>query len=136
MKKIKKIAITAIISCVLLMTMSLTAFAVSANFAGTMPKHQGTLEVSTVRKDDPSIPYFSIKVTFIQLGVRSVCAWTENTVGYNFSNPYKQVDLNVETNVSYYADSIPSQGTNVVLNLSNPIDMSTGVGAMGSWNPR
>ncbi|MDE7390318.1 MAG: hypothetical protein K2M82_05185 [Lachnospiraceae bacterium] len=132
MKKIKKIAITAIISCVLLMTMSLTAFAVSANFAGTTPAHQKDTEVSTVRKDNSSIHYFTINVTLIQLGVSKICAWTENTAGYNFSDPARQVGVGGST---VFYSSTPSHGTNVVLNLSNPIDMSVGVGAMGIWDP-
>lgn len=124
--------ITATLGCALALGLTMTAFAASANFTATLPAHQGDTEVSTVRKatEDKS---FSITIDSIGSGTDKVCAWTEgDTTGTNYSSPYNQVGVETKS-ISYTTQ--PKVGENVVLNLDNPVDISTSVKVTGSWTP-
>lgn len=128
----KRVSIIAVISCVLMLSLSLSAFAATANFSATLPKNQGDTEVSKVRKDGTT-SYFTITITSIGTGTDKVCAWTESDIlGTNYSNPSQQVAVETR-NITY--SKKPESGDNVVLNLDNPVNMSSTVAVKGSWSP-
>jgi len=131
MKKLKVL----VVASAMMMIMATTAYAATATFSGILPAYQGDTEVSTVARahDSTSYKYFTITITSLGTGYDSVRAWTENTLGGNLSDPFKQVSKNVQTNVYY--TTVPSMGTNVVLNLDNPVYTSESVSVGGTWTP-
>lgn len=117
---------------VLVMCMSLSAFAATAPFVGKLPAHQGDTEISTARKET-STGHFSITLEYIGYGTDKVCAWTEgDSTGFNYSSPYTQVGLG-RTDVGY--SYTPDISENVVLNLDNPVNLDYAVNVSGSWSP-
>lgn len=118
--------------CVFALSLSITAFAASTRFSATLPAHQDDTEVSTVRKATNK-KSFSITVYSIGSGTDQVCAWTEgDSTGINYSSPYNQVGVGTK---SFSYTGQPQIGENVVLNLDNPVDLSTSVKVSGSWTP-
>lgn len=135
-KKIKLTIATLAVS----MVAATSAFAASAwdSFNATLPAKQGDTEVSTVARANTSdiYGYFTIKITSIDPGYTAVRAWAENTLGANYSDPYNQVAADgTNRAVFYYDGKTPSKGTNVVLNLDNPVYTSTTVDVSGTWTP-
>ncbi len=63
----------------------------------------------------------------------TVCAWTEGSLGNNYSSTYVQVGVGNHTMA--YDLSVPSVGDNVVLNMDNPVMTSDVVGVKGDWSP-
>lgn len=128
----KKKIISITLSCAVVLGLSITAFAASGDFAATLPAHQGDTEVSTIRKETEA-KNFSITIDSIGTGTDKVCAWTEgDTTGSNYSSPYNQVGVESK-DISYTTQ--PKVGENVVLNLDNPVNISTSVEVVGSWTP-
>ena len=63
-------------------------------------------------------------------------AWTENEWGFNFSSPYWQIEVNEPgQGWDVYYGFIPSKGTNVVLNLDNPVSTTVTPTVSGMWSP-
>lgn len=133
MIKLRKISFCALISASLMMCMSLVVFAANeaADFEGKLPKNQGDVKVSTIKKGN-KVEYFTITMTEID-GFDRVCAWTEGSLGANYSSPFNQVHLDEEETVAY--DKVPKVGQNVSLNLDNPVKVDYTVKVAGSWNP-
>lgn len=128
----KRKFLSIILSCALVLGLSVTAFAASTKFSATIPAHQGDTEVSTVRKET-SKESFSITVDFLSTGTDKICAWTEgDSTGINYSSPYNQVGIETK---SFNYTRQPDIGENVVLNLDNPVDSSLAATASGSWTP-
>ncbi|GIO41185.1 hypothetical protein [Paenibacillus apis] len=113
-----------------------SAFAANATFKGSLPAKQGDTEISTVARanDSDVVKYFSIKITDIGAGYSSVRAFTERTNGANLSDPYTEVAADGAWHTVNYT-TVPSSGTNVVLNLDNPVYVSTSVPVEGEWSP-
>ena len=128
----KRKFLSILLSCALVLSLSITAFAASTSFSATIPAHQGDTEVSKVRKETNE-GSFSITVDFLSTGTDKICAWTEgDSTGTNYSSPYNQVGK--ETKSFDYTNQ-PKIGENVVLNLDNPVDSSLAATARGSWTP-
>lgn len=132
MKKAKVIMASVVSFCVILMTLQLSVFAANSGpLTAYLPKHQGDVEVSTIaRASDYS--FFKVNITFIGPGTDKVRAWAENTIGTNLSSPYTQIGLG--DNALFYTDK-PSIGTNVTLNLDNPVYLEYLVHVDFSWTP-
>lgn len=133
MNKKKKFSISVLACVALAICMSLSAFAATAPFTGYLPANQGDTEISTVRKET-STNYFSIHIYILGDATNKVCAWTEgDSTGYNYSSPYNQVEVYEPTDIKY--THVPDIGENVVLNLDNPVDISSSVIVAGEWSP-
>lgn len=135
MNKVKKLSACVLISAALVMCMSMSALAKSdwlVEFSGTLPANQGDAQVSTIKKEFET-EYFTVNMTSIGNNYKNVCAWTENTLGANYSDPSNQVHLNEFEQVGY--DSVPKVGRNVVLNLDNPVKTESTVAVQGRWSP-
>lgn len=124
----RKLIITAL-ACLLMFSLTLTVFAASAGFTATLPPKQGDVEVSTIAKEGDA-SYFRISIN--SSTVDAVRAWTENSMGINCSDPNKQVRFGA-TNVNY--TNKPGVGTNVTLNLDNPVLSESTAYVEGSWSP-
>lgn len=134
-KYAKKI-ITSVCACALVLGGSLTAMASADNigqvFYGWMPKNQGDIEFNdSIVAKTTNRNYFNVEVTTIDKYDRAR-AWTESEWGSNFSDPYNNVYLGMNT-ITY--DSKPSIGTNVVLNADNPYKVDSEVWIHGYWTP-
>lgn len=134
MTKSKRKTITAIFTFALVMCLSITVFAATTTFSGSLPANQGDTEISKVRKANSTTKYFTITISSIGKGTNKVCAWTEGSWGGNYSSPYNQVGIGTKS-FSYYKNDYPKKGDNVILNLDNPVYMSSTVSVSGSWNP-
>lgn len=129
MKKLSKVIVAA---CVLMFCISATVFAATAEFNTVLPENQSDNEVVTIKKES-SKSYFTINITYLGYGTDKACAWAENDLGYNLSSNYVQVPVG-SRNIPY-SISNPSAGTNVTLNLDNPVVMTTEVIVRGLWTP-
>lgn len=132
--KIKgKVALATVALCALFAT---SAFAATAKFSGTLPSKQGDTEISTVARanDADEVKYFSVKITSIDTGYSAVRAFTEKGNGDNLSDPYTEVAANGKYATINYT-TVPSSGTNVVLNLDNPVYTTSTVSVSGEWSP-
>lgn len=118
--------------CLLIFMMTASVFAATASFSGNLPVKQGDTEVSKVKRATSSSTWM-INISKIGTGTSKVCAWTELEDGYNLSSPYKQVGTG-EKSMSYTA--LPAIGKNVVLNLDNPVYMTSTVSVSGKWSPK
>lgn len=118
------------------MMFATSAFAATASFSGKLPANQGDTEISTVARANTSsaVKYFSIKVSTLDTGYSSVRAWTEKSGGANLSSPYTEVKKSTTWGTVDYT-SVPDKGTNVTLNLDNPVYTSTQVSVGGEWSP-
>lgn len=125
----KRKLITIALACLLMFSLTLTVFAASSAFTAVLPAHQGDVEVSTIRKEG-NASYFRISLN--SSSVDAVCAWTEDSMGRNCADPYKQVRFGM-TNVNY--TNKPAAGTDVTLNLDNPVYSDSTASAEGSWSP-
>ena len=136
MAKAKRISFGMSVVLVLLMSMSLTVFAATTSFSGSLPARQGDTEISKVARENENTTkkYFTITISSLGTGTDKVRAWAETGAGINASSPYNQVGVTT-TNVYYNTDSVPAKGTNVTLNLDNPVYMTTTVSVSGSWTP-
>ena len=131
MKKVKNLVALSVVTFILLLGSSV--YAATANFSGTLPANQGDTEVSTVAKANNVDQFFSIKVSSLGGNGSAVRAWTESSVGANYSSPYNQANKGVTTWIYY--SSVPGKGKNVTLNLDNPVYTSSTVSVSGSWSP-
>ncbi|MCU6708309.1 hypothetical protein M6D81_06240 [Paenibacillus sp. J5C_2022] len=135
-KKGKLMAIATLAFSVVFAT---SAFAVTATFTGSLPANQGDTEISTAARanDATAVKYFSIKITKLDSGT-AVRAWTEKEGAWgshpNLSDPYNQVAYDKAYHTISY-DTVPAKGTNVILNLDNPIVTSSSVAVEGEWSP-
>ncbi|MEC0229093.1 hypothetical protein [Paenibacillus alba] len=133
MKNTSKLAIATLALSMLFAT---SAFAATAPFSGNLPANQGDTEISTVARANNAdvVEYFSIKVTSLGTGYTAVRAWTEGSAGGNYSSPYTEVQANSNWATPSYT-STPSKGTNITLNLDNPVYTSSSVAVAGEWSP-
>ena len=131
MKRVKNLVALSVVTFILLLGSSV--YAATANFSGTLPANQGDTEVSTVAKANNVDQFFSIKVSSLGGIVSAVRAWTEYSVGADYSIPYNQANKGVTTWIYY--SSVPGKGKNVTLNLDNPVYTSSTVSVSGSWSP-
>ncbi|CAM3124152.1 DUF2712 domain-containing protein [Paenibacillus sediminis] len=137
MKHKGKLAIATLAASVLFAATS--AFAATATFSGSLPANQGDTEISTVARanEDTAVKYFSIKITSLGSGTY-VRAWTEKSGGIganpNLSDPYNQVAFDSAYHTINYS-TVPTKGTNVILNLDNPVVTSSTVSVSGAWSP-
>lgn len=134
--KINKKLSAIVLSATVLMYGSTSALAASAwgNFSVSLPKSQGDTEVDRIARADGSNAYFAINIKSVSGGYNAVRAWTENTVGSNYSNPYNTYRVSTtSTNTRY--DVLPSKGANVVLNLDNPVSTTNTPTVEGKWTP-
>lgn len=131
-KRIKLSIATLVVS----MVAATSAYAATAEFSAKLPAKQGDTEVSKVARVSTTSEKknFGVKITSIDSGYTAVRGWTESTAGGNFSNPYNEVPAD---NKYYYHNysTVPAKGTNVTLNLDNPVHTSTIVSAKGIWTP-
>lgn len=128
------------LSAILLMATGTTAFATAAwdSFTATLPAKQGDTEVSTVARDVSDTDYFTIKISSIGGGYTAVRAWCETGLGTNVSSPDYEIGVNTSGyhwDIPYYSNSVPSHGTNVTLNLDNPVNTTNTPTVKGSWTP-
>lgn len=132
MKKVKFLAV----ALALTVAMAIPSFAAWVNFSGGLPEYQGDTEISTVSRQNPSNvnPSFGISIDTLGDGFTAVRAWTESRIlAVNFSSPYNQV-LVGNTNTFRYTREV-AQGTQVTLNLDNPVYISKEVAVIGDWTP-
>lgn len=139
--KTKKICAVALIMCVLISICSVSAFAyagATGYIACNLPMNQGDKHASTVAKANTGLNYFNITITNVtdngSKPFKSVFAWTENTLGVNLSNTSMKVDEGTGTQTIYYSN-VPNTGSNVVLNLDNPVDTTFQPYVLGDWSP-
>jgi hypothetical protein len=132
-KNMKRKAFTLVVALSTMLLFSTVVFAAAASFTATLPAYQGDTEVSKVRRESSTTSVFRITIDSISDGFSSACAWTETVAGANLSSPYNQASKGSSHVYSY--STIPSQGTNVVLNLDNPVSTPVRPIAKGTWNP-
>lgn len=135
-KKLKSISGLAVVST-LAIALAIGAYAQSDTyFSGSLPANQGDTEISEVARASSNVNHFNIYLSYLGSGTTNVRAWGEVGSGTNVSNPYYQIPYDKQTwNVYYYKDQIPQLGTNVMLNLDNPVNMSSSVSVSGKWRP-
>ena len=123
MNKMRKKLSMVVLGVVLVMALSVTAFASSAwdSFSTKLPANQGDTEVSTVARASDSVDHFNIQINSLSNGYTAVRAWAEGSWGGNYSDPYWELGVGSNWNVYYYSNNIPSKGTNITLNLDNPV---------------
>lgn len=132
MKKVKKIIVSIVSVCAIMMTLQLSVFAANSGpLTAYLPKHQGDVEVSTIARASNSNT-FNVNITFIGPGTDKVRAWTEGPLGKNFSNVNTQIGLG---NHSLSYTTVPAAGTNVTLNMDNPVYLEYLVHVDFSWTP-
>lgn len=126
-----------VIGTALTMALAIGVYAQSdTSFSGSLPANQGDTEISEVARASSDINHFNIYLSSLGSGTTNVRAWGEVGSGTNVSNPYWQIPFDNQTwNVPYYSESIPALGTNVMLNLDNPVNMTTSVSVSGKWRP-
>lgn len=134
----KKLGVIAL-GAILLMATSTMVYAASAwdSFSVNLPANQGDKEVSKVTRGSSDISHFSILISSIGGGYTAVHAWCETGLGGNVSNPFYQLGVTspYEWAVPYYDGKSPSMGTNVTLNLDNPVYTSATPSVSGRWTP-
>lgn len=130
----KRKALQLMLLVVLVFSITTVALGAEQRFSANLPRNQGDIEVSTVRKAT-SEDTFMINMYSIGTGITTVCVWTEKDalIKRNYSSPYFQVGVG-RTDGDY--DILqPAVGDNVILNLDNPVVMSTTVSVSGIWSP-
>lgn len=128
----KNLSKAIIIGCLLLVCVSSNFYAANESFTASLLQYQADNEVSTVRKGYKT-SYFTVTIDSIEKGANSLCVWTEDAFwGTNFSSPYYQIGHGTG-NINY--SSIPSVGTNVTLNIDNPVYSNKTYTVKGSWTP-
>lgn len=137
MNKMRKKLSMVVLGVVLVMALSVTAFASSAwdSFSTKLPANQGDTEVSTVARDSDSVDHFNIQINSLSNGYTAVRAWAEGSWGGNYSDPYWELGVGSNWNVYYYSNNIPSKGTNITLNLDNPVSTTITPSVSGKWTP-
>ena len=111
------------LSTVFLMATGITAFAAAAwePFSANLPANRGDKEVSKAARASSNVSHFSIMINLISDGYTAVRVW-------GVTSPY-------EWAVPYYDNSVPAMGTNVTLNLDNPVYTSASPTVSGKWTP-
>lgn len=106
------------------------------DFSVHLPEHQGDIETPSIARvnNTTTKKYFSLDHISIGSGYTAVRVWTEKAGGINLSSPTRSVGQGSCT-CSYYTNSVPSAGTNVRLNLDNPVDTYVEPRVAGSWTP-
>ena len=137
MNKMRKKLSMIVLGVVLVMALSVTAFASSAwdSFSTKLPANQGDTEVSTVARASDSVDHFNIQINSLSNGYTAVRAWAEGSWGGNYSDPYWELGVGSNWNVYYYSNNIPSRGTNITLNLDNPVSTTITPSVSGKWTP-
>ena len=81
MNKMRKKLSMVVLGVVLVMALSVTAFASSAwdSFSTKLPANQGDTEVSTVARASDSVDHFNIQINSLSNGYTAVRAWAETT---------------------------------------------------------
>ena len=92
-------------------------------------------EVSTVARASDSVDHFNIQINSLSNGYTAVRAWAEGSWGGNYSDPYWELGVGSNWNVYYYSNNIPSKGTNITLNLDNPVSTTITPSVSGKWTP-
>lgn len=135
MRKTSKKLGMIILGSTLAMTLSVTAFAASAwdSFDSKLPENQGDTEVSTVARATSDVDHFSVNITSLSNGYTVLRAWTEGSHGGNYSDPYVQISVGSTQDVKY--TKIPNCGTNITLNLDNPVSTTITPSVTGTWTP-
>lgn len=132
MKKVKAIIVSIVSVCVIMMTLQLSVFAANSGpLTVYLPKHQGDVAVSTIARGT-NYSFFKVNITFIGPGTNMVRAWAENPFGTNLSDPYTQIGVG-DNPLTY--TTRPSIGTNVTLNMDNPVYLEYLVHVDFSWTP-
>lgn len=132
MKRVKAIIVSIVSVCVIMMSLQLSVFAANSGpLTVYLPGHQGDIEVSTIARASNSNT-FNVNITFIGLGTDKIRAWTEGPLGKNFSNVYTQIGVG---NHSLTYTTVPAVGTNVTLNMDNPVYLEYSVHVDFSWTP-
>ena len=137
MNKMRKKLSMVVLGVVLVMALSVTAFASSAwdSFSTKLHANQGDTEVSTVARASDSVDHFNIQINSLSNGYTAVRAWAEGSWGGNYSDPYWELGVGSNWNVYYYSNNIPSKGTNITLNLDNPVSTTITPSVSGKWTP-
>lgn len=132
MKNLSKVVVVA---SLLVMCLTTTVFGADGYFSDTLKKYQQDVEVSTIRKSSYD-ETFIVSLTYIEKGVTNmVCVWTENDItGDNYSDPYEQIKVGLYE-LDYFSNKVPSKGTNVTLNMDNPVKSEYTVDVAGVWTP-
>ena len=95
MNKMRKKLSMVVLGVVLVMALSVTAFASSAwdSFSTKLPANQGDTEVSTVARASDSVDHFNIQINSLSNGYTAVRAWAEGSWGGNYSDPYWELGV-------------------------------------------
>ena len=137
MKKTGKRLLAISMAIMVVMTMSITAFAATVateSFSVKLYEKQKDREVSTIARSNHSdtVTYATVTIDSIANDYTAVRAWMEKPAGANYSNPYTQIGIK-KNKVNY--SKVPDKGDNVVLNLDNPVYTTKTPLVKGSWTP-
>lgn len=120
--------------------MSLSVFTYAAStatdhFSISLPVQQEDYELPAVKKTNSSKRYFCVDIESIGDAddtYSTVMVWTESEAGINFSP--SDYEMGEELDCINYSTT-PSVGTNVVLNMDNPIYTTNTPLVVGDWTP-
>ncbi|KHL91329.1 hypothetical protein QW71_35280 [Paenibacillus sp. IHB B 3415] len=114
-----------------------SAFA-ATSFSGSLPANQGDTEISADVKSGMNMPGFSVQITNLGSG-KYVRAWTEKSgfwTNPNLSSPYNTIIYD-SNNIGWanipYDIEVPAAFSTVILNLDNPVNLSSTVSVSGEW---
>ncbi|MFR5265131.1 hypothetical protein [Clostridium sp.] len=103
--------------------------ALAASWGGNLPRWSTANEISTITKSTANETYH-MKVNSVGGSYDSLKRWIENWAGSN-----KSIHTITQEGRKSNPKSSASKGSDVVLNIQNPINFSVNIAALGQWSP-
>lgn len=132
MNTMKQKLLLLLLACVIVASLSITAFAAWGPISVTLPISSKDEELPDIKRASSDVTYFTVEIESISDGFTHVRAWTENLLGVNLSSPSNEVGVG-EEKVFYF--DVPAINTRVKLNLDNPVSSTQTPFVKGSWTP-